>query len=153
MTLVKFRNNNGLRQPSFDRAFGSFGIPSLFSEAFDRLWSEENENWMPSVNIKEREKDFKIDLAVPGMEKKDFSIEVENGLLTVKGERREEKTEETDKITRREFHYGSFRRSFTLPENANAEAINASYRDGILSLTVAKQEDPKSNSKKLISIE
>ncbi len=153
MTLVKFRNNNGLRQPSFDRAFGSFGFPSLFSEAFDRIWSEENENWMPSVNIKEREKDFKIDLAVPGMEKKDFSIEVENGLLTVKGERREEKTEETDKITRREFHYGTFRRSFTLPETANADAINASYKDGILSLTVAKMEDQKSNAKKLISIE
>lgn len=155
MTLVKFKNNNGLRHyPSnFDRAFGSFGFPSLFSEAFDRIWSDDAENWMPSVNIKERDRDYKIDLAVPGMEKKDFSIEVENGVLTVKGERREEKSEENDKVTRREFHYGSFRRSFTLPETANVDAINASYKDGILSLTVAKYEDPKSNSKKLIAIE
>ncbi|MBL7933314.1 MAG: Hsp20/alpha crystallin family protein [Bacteroidia bacterium] len=108
---------------------------------------------MPSVNIKEREKEFKIDLAVPGMEKQDFSIEVENGVLTVKGERKEEKKEESDKITRREFHYGTFRRSFSLPENVDTEAINASYKDGILTLTVAKQEDSKLNAKKVISIE
>lgn len=151
MTLVKFKNNNGLRHyPSFDR---SFGFPSLFSETFDRLWSDETENWMPSVNIKEKEKEFRIDLAVPGMDKKDFSIELENGVLTVKGERKEEKVEETEKVTRREFHYGAFRRSFSLPESVNMDAINATYKDGILTLTVAKQEDPKLNSKKLISIE
>ncbi|MBL7912699.1 MAG: Hsp20/alpha crystallin family protein [Bacteroidia bacterium] len=108
---------------------------------------------MPSVNIKEREQDFKIDLAVPGMDKKDFKIEVENEVLTVSGERKEEKSEENENITRREFHYGSFKRSFTLPETADAEKINANYKDGLLSLTVGKREDARLKPKKQITIE
>jgi HSP20 family protein len=151
MTLVKFRNSNGTHHfPTFER---SIGFPSFFSDTLDRLWSDESVSWMPSVNIKERENDFKIDLAVPGMDKKDLSIEVENGLLVVSGERKEEMKENNEKITRREFHYGSFKRSFTLPESANAEQITASYKDGLLSLTVAKQDDSKSKSKKQIVIE
>lgn len=107
---------------------------------------------MPSANIKERAGDFKIDLAVPGMDKKDFRVEVENGLLAVSGERKEEVKEENEKLSRREFHYGSFKRSFSLPEAADADNISAQYKDGILSITIAKRDDSKLNSRKQIEI-
>lgn len=149
MTLVKFKNSNLGNLPAMSR---NFGFPSFFNEALDRFWSDENINWMPSVNIKEGAEDFKIDMAVPGMDKKDFNIEVENGVLTVSGERKEEVTEENEKHTRREFHYGSFKRSFSLPESANNEKISANYNNGILSLTIAKKEESKVKAKKQITI-
>jgi HSP20 family protein len=152
MTLIKFKNGSGLDNfPSIERAFG---FPSLFSDTFERLWSdEENINWMPSANIRERAEDFKIDLAVPGMEKKDFTVDVENGVLTIRGERKEENVEENEKVTRREFHYGSFKRSFSLPESADVDKITAAYKDGLLSLTVAKREEMKAKARKNIAIE
>lgn len=150
MTLVRFKNT--ARVPSFpmERAFG---FPSLFSEAFDRFLAEDEVNFMPSANVIERANDFKIDLAVPAMDKKDFTIEVDNQVLTISGERKEEKLEESEKMTRREFHYGSFKRSFTLPENANAENISASYNNGVLSLVIAKREEEKAKGKKQIQID
>jgi HSP20 family protein len=152
MTLVKFRNGgnfNGLF-PSNSR----MELPNFFNDVFNQLMSEDEKvTWMPSVNIIERENDYKIDLAVPGMEKKDFNIEVENDLLVITGERKEEKMEEKDKVTKREFHYGSFKRSFTLPETADAEKINANYNNGVLSLSIAKKEEAKQKAKRQISVE
>lgn len=87
------------------------------------------------------------------MDKKDFNVEVDNTVLTVSGERKEEKMEENEKVSRREFHYGSFRRSFNLPDSANVEKISASYNDGVLSLTIAKREESKLKPKKQISID
>jgi len=151
MTLVKFKDGTGISNfPAIDR---TFGFPSLLSDTFERLWSDEDINWMPSANIRERAEDFKIDLAVPGMAKKDFHVEVDNGVLTVSGERKEEKVEEKENVTRREFHYGSFRRSFTLPDSANPDQVKANYNDGILSLTIAKREESKLKPKKTINIE
>jgi HSP20 family protein len=150
MTLIRFKNGNGSAYPAFRR---SLSFPSLFSDALEQFWSDEEVSWMPSANIKERTNDFKIDLAVPGMDKKDFHVEVENGLLTVSGERKEEAKEENEKLSRREFHYGSFKRSFSLPETADAENINGQYKDGVLSITIAKRDDSKLNNKKQIVIE
>ncbi len=151
MTLVKFKNGNGFHNfPSFDR---SISFPSFFSEAIDRLRAENEVSWMPSANVKERSADFKIELAAPGMDKKDFVVEVENGVLTISGERKEETKEENETLTRREFHYGSFKRSFSLPDSANAEQINASYKDGVLSLTIAKHDEAKLKSKKQVTID
>lgn len=151
MTLVKFRNGN-----SFDSMFPNssrMDFPAFFNDVFDRLATDEKAAWIPSVNIIERENDFKIDLAVPGLDKKDFNIEVENNMLVVSGERKEEKVEEKDKVTRREFHYGSFKRSFTLPETANVEKINASYNNGVLSLSISKKEEVKQNAKRQVSVD
>ena len=151
MTLIKFKNSNGLSTyPNFER---TINFPSFFNETLDRLWKDEAVQWMPSVNIKERSEDFKIDLAVPGMDKNDFKIEVDNGLLTITGERREEKTEENEKLTLREFNYGSFKRVFNLPETANVEKITANYKDGVLVLTIGKREDSRQKPKKQITVE
>jgi len=150
MTLVKFRNVGGLN--TFPALSRNFNFPNLFNDTLDRFWTDDNTSWMPSVNIKERAADFVIDLAVPGMDKKDFKVEVENEVLTISGERHEESKQENEKHTRREFHYGAFTRSFTLPESANAEAISASYNNGILSITIAKKEESKVKGKKEIVI-
>lgn len=151
MTLVKTGNGNvpGLL-PALDRPLG---FPSFISDTLDRLWNDETVSWMPAVNIRERADDFVIDLAVPGMQKKDFSVELDNGSLIIRGERKEETKEENEKITRREFHYGSFSRVFTLPKSANPDEVKATYRDGILTLTIMKKEELKQKPKKQITID
>ncbi|MCC6370627.1 MAG: Hsp20/alpha crystallin family protein [Bacteroidia bacterium] len=151
MTLVKFKNAGGFNHmPGITKGFG---FPSFFNDNFDRLWTgNEDTSWMPWVNIKERTGDYNIDLAVPGMDKKDFKVEVENDLLTISGESKEEINEENEKLTRREFHYGTFKRSFTLPETSDAEKISATYNNGVLTILVAKKELAKANPKKEIVI-
>lgn len=145
MTLVKFKNNYpGSLQSDF---------PMFFQDMMDRFWPEEpSMNWNPSTNIIEREKDFKIEVAAPGIKKDDFKIEVENNILTIQGTRKEEISEEKNKVTRKEFHYGSFKRSFTLPETVDSDKISAAYNDGILILTLAKKESILKESKKAISV-
>ena len=152
MTLVKF--SNGSRTSSLQELEKTFGFPSLIQDVFDKFWSEnESVNWMPSVNIRERAEDYKIDLAVPGMNKEVFRVEMEYNMLTVTGERKEEFGESNEKVTRQEFQYGSFRRSFSLPAEADADKIQAAYKDGILSLTIAKKEEARQKPKKQISVE
>ena|SRR5437868_3453725 len=152
MTFVKFKNGNNFNSlfPSNTRS----ELPNFFNDVFNQLIREDEKvTWMPAVNVIERENDYKIDLAVPGLDKKDFNIEVENNVLVVSGERKEEKIEEKDKVTTREFHYGSFKRSFTLPETADAEKINATYNNGVLSVSIAKKEEAKQKAKRQISVE
>lgn len=107
---------------------------------------------VPSVNITENEKDYKIELAAPGLEKKDFKIEVENNTLSISSEKKEEKKEESKNFKRREFSYNSFCRSFRLPENILGEKIDAKYENGILKLSVPKKDVLISNSRKEIKI-
>jgi HSP20 family protein len=107
---------------------------------------------MPSANIREKEKQFEVELAAPGMDKKDFRIEIDNNILSISAEREDEKTEEKDNYTRREFSYNSFARSFQIPSSVNAEAIKATYTDGILILTLPKKEEAASGNKKAIEI-
>ena len=97
--------------------------------------------WMPSVNITETPKDFKINLSAPGMKKSDFKINLENNILTIMAEKEEEKNTEDKRFTRREYSYGSFSRSFTLPEYVKSEKIDAKYEDGILELMIPKNEE------------
>jgi HSP20 family protein len=135
-------------------------FPSLVSDFFDTdLLSPELFNFegsmvskLPSVNITEGDKNFKIELAAPGFEKKDFKIEADNGLLTISSEKEKEDKEETDNYRRREFFYSSFRRSFQLPENSIQDKIEAKYENGVLKLTLPKKEISISKPKKEIKI-
>ncbi len=107
---------------------------------------------MPAVNIKENEKNYEVELAVPGYDKKDFEISIDNGVLTVSGEKREETEKKEDNYTRREFGFSSFSRSFNLPTNINEENIDAKYADGVLKLTIAKKQESSGKSRRQISI-
>ena len=107
---------------------------------------------MPAFNIKENEKNYEVELAVPGYDKKDFQISIDNGVLTVSGEKSEETEEKEDNYTRREFGYSLFSRSFNLPTNINEENIDAKYADEVLKLTIAKKQESSGRSRKQISI-
>lgn len=95
--------------------------------------------WMPAVNVNEKDKEFEIEMAAPGMKKSDFKIETENSTLTISSEKEEESEEKKEDYMRREFNYASFCRSFSLPENCSEDRISANYQDGILKVTIPKK--------------
>lgn len=117
---------------------------------FDADWMKKQS--MPAVNVKESDKDFEIEVAAPGLTKKDFKVNVENQVLTISSEKEEEKEQKEKNYTRKEFSYSSFSRSFTLPENVNEEDVKASYQDGILKLSVPKKSITVSKSSKAIEV-
>ncbi len=88
-------------------------------------------------------------MAVPGMRREDFSVGVENGLITISAERKNEEVEEKRNFTRREFSFESFSRSFTLPENVTEDNIEAVYLDGLLKLTIPKKESKEVHTKNI----
>jgi len=95
---------------------------------------------VPTVNIREKDKNYLLEMAVPGMEKSDFHISVENNMLTISCEKKDETTEKKSDYTRREFSYNSFSRSFSLPENSLPEKVDAKYENGMLMLIIPKKE-------------
>jgi len=147
MTLVKFRNP---RLPWYDTMFSDLlGTDRLFTK--DLLLED---NWMPAMNIKENDLNFEIEVAVPGFNKKDFDVNIENGVLHIAAEKKIEKKEKLENFTRREFNYNKFLRSFSLPENINEEEeIKAKYKDGILKLVLNKLPVEALPHKKVIEIE
>lgn len=102
---------------------------------------------LPAVNIREDDKAFYLDLAVPGMDKKDLHIEVKDDVLTISSEHQEEKNQEQDGYRRKEFSFSSFCRSFYLPEDVNSENIGANYKDGILNVEIPKLAEEKKKEK------
>ena len=100
-------------------------------------------DWAPMVDINENKDAFVIKAELPGIKKEDVKVSVQDGVLTLQGERNYENTEDDDKRHRVERFYGHFSRSFTLPEHVDDENIQASYQDGVLELTLPKQEKAK----------
>lgn len=121
-------------------------LTSLFSTNFNTGIT------IPKVNIKETAEDFTVEMAAPGLKKSDFQITIENKVLSISTEVKEEEEYQEDNFTRREFGYSSFKRSFTLPESVNDEKINASYNEGILSIQLPKKEVAKQKSVRNIKI-
>ena len=117
---------------------------------FDSDWLRKQS--MPAVNVNESDDRFEIEVAAPGLTKKDFNITVDNNVLTISSEKEEEKEEKEKDYTRREFSYNAFSRSFTMPDNVNQEDIKASYENGILKLYVAKKDIVKGKMKKAIEV-
>lgn len=133
-------------------------LPALFEDFF-KPWREWfDEGWervasMPSVNVSESENEYKISLAAPGLNKEDFKVNVEGGLITISAEKSSEKEDKEDKYTRKEYNYTSFSRTFTLPENIKSEKIDARYEKGELMISLPKLEvENKKPSHKKIEI-
>ena len=99
--------------------------------------------WAPSVDIYENKDQIVLEAELPGMKQEDFDLSIENNVLTLRGERRFEKTDETDNYHRVERSYGAFTRSFTLPQTVSAEGANAEYNNGVLRVTLPKREETK----------
>ena len=130
-------------------------FPSLVDEFVNRDWNLELPSFsttVPAVNIIEKETEYKIELAVPGMRKDHFEIEIEEGILSISANQDEEKTSEKGKFTRREFSYNSFRRSFTIPESVDPAKIDANYTEGVLFISLPKRKEALPQPKKLINI-
>ena len=143
----------------FNNDYSSF--PSLLDKFFEgnmmdwNTWNFAGSNsTLPAVNVSENEDEYKLDVAAPGMIKNDFKLNYDNGRLTISSERKEEKEEKNgETITRREFSYQSFQRSFSVPENViNADKITAKYHNGILHVVLPKREEVKPKPAKEIKI-
>lgn len=109
---------------------------------------------LPAVNIRETADSFEVEMAAPGMSKKDFKIELDNNLLSIHSEKKQEdESKEGGRFTKKEFSYQSFQRSFTLPkEVVDDDKIQATYDNGVLRLTIPKKEEAKPRPPKKISI-
>ncbi len=148
MTLIR-RNQNYF--PSFPSFFDNFVSRDLTD------WNNRNysntDTTLPAVNVKEDDEKYQIDVAVPGMKKEDFKIKLENDVLTISSERKEDKEEKNGNYTRREFSYQSFQRSFSIPEgHIVGDKITASYKDGVLQIELPKREEVKPQPPKEIEI-
>lgn len=135
-------------------------IPSLFDRFFDGDmfdWSNRNfsntNTTIPSVNIKENADAFIVEVAAPGFEKGDFKIELNLNTLSISSEKKvENETREGEVFTKREFSYQSFSRSFTLPQIADGDRIEANYQNGILTVLIPKREEAKPKPARMIEI-
>jgi HSP20 family protein len=130
-------------------------FPSLIDDFINTDWNLKVPSFsstVPAVNIKELDSQFEIELAVPGMKKDDFEIEVEDGVLSISSTQEEEQVNEKGKFTRREFSYSSFRRSFTIPDSVNPTKIDATYKEGVLLVLLPKHKEAQPQPKKLIKI-
>jgi HSP20 family protein len=140
MTMLTVRPENGrFRGPRFSHLLENV-FESELPSFFQNEWSKLN---TPSVNIKETKDAYQLDIAAPGFTKERFNVKAEEGLLTISAEAKEEKPEEGEKMTRREFTHQSFKRSFTLPKTVVADKIAAAYEHGILVVTLPKVEEAK----------
>jgi HSP20 family protein len=138
--------------PTFTRkSFRPFYMSNLFDDDFFPVLNNRTSS-MPAVNIREDEKQYNLELAVPGMEKKDLKIDINEDVLTISSETKNETEENRDGYKRKEFSYSSFCRSFYIPENVNRDKIEANYKDGILSVGLPKQEVEKTKITRQVSI-
>ncbi|NOT52101.1 MAG: Hsp20/alpha crystallin family protein [Chitinophagaceae bacterium] len=135
MTTVKFN-----RKP-FNSFVDDFftELPALFKNDFNNY---EQKGLVP-VNVKETDKSYRLEVIAPGFEKTDFRVNLDQNLLTISAEKKEEAKNENDKNIRREYSYRSFKRSFTIDEKIDATAIEASYINGVLILNLPKKEEVK----------
>lgn len=135
MTLVKRNYNNW---------------NNLFDELFNGASSDYAKDLnTPPVNIQETNDAFQVDLVAPGLQKQDFKISVDGGLLTIAYEKATEQETKVEKLHRQEYSFKSFKRTFTLDEKINAEAIAAKYENGILQITLPKKEEIKVQPKEI----
>jgi HSP20 family protein len=136
MTLVKFKQpvNNTL-MPGFNDVFDSIFNDTFFN---DRMVSR-----VPAVNISESEDHYHVELAAPGLKKEDFKLNLERNSLSVSVEQATDQQSNQKQYSKREFGYGSFVRSFVLPDSADHSQIEATYTDGILYIAIAKREEAK----------
>lgn len=138
MALVKF-NNGRSYTPGF----------APFNDLFDTIFNDKAFSKLPAVNIAETDEKYEVALAVPGLKKEDFKINLEESVLTISAESKKDVIEEGKKVTRKEFSYSSFSRSFTLPETADTDKIQASYVDGVLTIDIAKKKEEKVQAKQI----
>jgi len=152
-SLIKFNGNGkNLLFPEFPSLFDDFITRDFFNLPTRAIFKGLS---VPAVNVKETDSGFELEMAAPGMSKKDFKIELENNMLVISSqlESKTEENSEDGKYSRKEFSYQAFTREFQLPENSvNEDEISASYKDGILHIQVPKKEPVRPKLIKQIAV-
>ena len=145
MALAKWnRNENDL--PVFSNLFDNF------LNGHSDFYTNSKLCRVPAANIIETKSDFRIEIAAPGFSKKDFSINIENNLLTIEGGKEIKNADADERFTRKEFSYNSFHRSFTLPLTVESGNIDAKYLNGVLNILIPKKEEAKEKPAREIKI-
>lgn len=134
------RKNGGLPS-SFSDFLGTSLIDKDFFDLDSDLFPSRLGINVPTANITETPKEYKVELAAPGLERKDFSVEVDNHVLKISAEKEDEKTEKDGEYSRREYSFNSFSRSFTLPEDVREGNIDARYENGVLRVSIPKVKE------------
>jgi len=132
-------------------------LPNVLDDIFGNDWWSESLNsamtsTRPAVNIAETDQEYRVELAAPGLEKKDFKIDLHKNVLTISSEKEVSNEENNENFMRREFSYSSFKRSFTLPETVNADKIKAEQSNGILTVHIPKKPEAVEKGPRQISI-
>jgi len=150
------------KRSGVQRARTNFGTFPSLSTWFDDILGDDLPNrlhsnfntgiTLPAVNIKENTDAYVVEMAVPGFNKNDFDVNVENNVLTISSETEETKETEEDNFTRREFGYSSFKRTFSLPDTVASDKISANYDEGILNVVLPKREEAKQKPSRNIKI-
>lgn len=144
MSLIKYN-------PRTLRTFNTSNLfDDLFNDSFFNNETTTGKAFTPQVDVSETEKAFELSFAIPGIKKDEIKIDLNEGQLTVSGERKFEEKKEEKNFHSVETKYGSFSRSFHLPDNIDADKVEAKYEDGLLNITIAKDE--KKIQKKTIAI-
>jgi HSP20 family protein len=149
MTIVRYDPFRDLRTLQEE-------VNRLFSTNLTRAFGDEGIGrgaWAPSVDIYENKDQIVLEAELPGMKQEDFNLSIENNVITLRGERKFEKTEENDNYHRVERSYGSFTRSFTLPQTVSGEGATAEYSNGVLRVTLPKREETKARRIEIKGIE
>jgi len=133
MSLIRWSPRNDLTGLDL---FDNFFTPDVFGKPV----SFDNQNWLPNTDVVEENDKYLVKVELPGLDKKDVDIKVEDNILSISGERKEEKEEKDTRYHRVERRYGSFVRSFRLPETVNQNAIEASFKNGVLTVQIPKSE-------------
>jgi HSP20 family protein len=144
MTLVK------LNRKPFERNFNSF-VDDFFTELPGLFRNEAEPQWkgFVPVNILETEKGYSLEVVAPGFEKTDFKVNLDQQVLTISAEKKEEVKDDTKKQIRKEYNYRSFKRVFTIDEKIDANSIEAQYVNGVLTLNLPKKETVKETAKEI----
>jgi HSP20 family protein len=122
----------------------------FFTDIFGEMLNSDIRKWnVPAVNIAESEKEFKLLMAAPGLNKEDIKITIEENRLTISAEQKKEASVEKEKYSRKEFSFTNFSRSFMLPENVNIDAVKADYENGIMTVLIPKVEESKPKTKEI----
>ncbi len=139
MTLVRW-------QPERDLLWN---VQRDISRVFDEMWNRpvsgrRNEGaWYPEVDIEEQSDAFVVNMDVPGMDREELKVTMENNTLVIRGERKQERTEEKQSVHIAERQYGTFQRAFSLPQSVDSSKIRASYKEGVLEITLPKAEEAR----------
>jgi len=134
---------NLIRYQKPDVVWPTFGRLSNLRDELDRLFESPLTGWLPALDAHEDKESFTVQVELPGFKREDIQVSLQDGVLTLSGERKEEKVSKETEVHRQERYYGKFARALTLPTAVAADKVKAAYKDGVLTVTLPKAEEAK----------